>query len=58
MSIPLGHYILSFKWWNVKFDFFTYKDDWYMTIRAALPGKLKEPYVSISNRGVIMRRFD
>lgn len=53
-SIPLGVYILSFKWWNIKFNWYTRLDDWYIDILIAFPfGKRNREYVLIiSSTGI------
>jgi len=36
-SVPVGIYIISLKWWNIKFNWYTRLDKWYIDISAVFP---------------------
>ena len=58
MSCPIGYYILFLKWWNIKVEFFTIKNDLYLIIILHFPRKIGDIEVSISNRGVYVHHFN
>lgn len=41
-SLNLGMYILSLKWWNVKFNWYTMKNQWHVDISVTVPVSIKE----------------
>ncbi len=56
-SLPLGIYILSFKWWNIKFNWYTIRDKQYVGISIILPVNMIKRYfreyiVTITSTGV------
>lgn len=53
----LGYYMLSVKWWNIEFNWCTYKNKWQVDIKLRFirkwkPRRYKEVYVIFNGAGV------
>ena len=53
----LGYYMLSVKWWNIEFNWCTYKNKWKVDIKLRFirkwkPRRYKEVYVIFNSAGV------
>lgn len=53
----LGVYILSLKWWNVTFNWYTYLDKWQVEFKIKLlvginPKRYREHYLIFNSTGV------
>lgn len=40
--LPLGIYVLSFRWWNVKFNWYIRMEQWHVDISIVFPISIKE----------------
>lgn len=54
---PVGIYILSLKWWNIEFNWFTYLDKWQIDFKIRIlmginPKKYREHYLIFDSMGV------
>lgn len=55
--IPIGFYILSLKWWNIEFNWFTYLGKWQVDFKIKIflgssPKRYKEYYLIFSSTGI------
>lgn len=55
-SVPLGVYILSLKWWNIKINWYTYLDEWKFDLSVKFMVSIRykkyvEYHVIFSNTG-------
>lgn len=56
-SIPVGTYIIAIKWWNIKFNWYTRKSDWFVSFEITIitnikKKKRKEYSMVFSNTGI------
>jgi hypothetical protein len=56
-SVKMGVYILSVQWWNVKFNWYTILDDWYICLTIKIPvnileRKYREYSIRFSSTGI------